>query len=351
MLERKIYCSHAIALYQDKTVGLDLEVLTSEAFIDFCYEHFILSRLEKKLLPYLVSAQSKKYFFDQIQLSRIRALKQISVFAMIAKLFNENKLTWLSFKGPVLSYVLFGDATLRTSKDIDIWVSENELSKAHEILLKHGFSLKLESAKLRKQHGHRIFRKDDIYQHDQTAVELELHWHLIPGSSFSDQLIIANTRQIDFYQEKIPVFLPEMEFIYLCGHAGKSHWMRLCWLFDLYDYYKKMNLSEAEIFSIAKKYRLDLYLEHAVDVLTYFFAEFQFESKKNHRLIRRISQRKIQWIESGDSFNRKKNYVEIFREIIEVSLLAKSAKPFIVRVCEIVDRRIRRLRKLWYDDI
>lgn len=327
-----IHAAHAIQLYKEKTNSLDSKILTSKDFIDFCQEHRILSRMEKILLPYFSPGNEKDYFISRITADRTRALKQIAAFNIIAKAFNENNITWLSFKGPVLSYVLFGDATIRSSKDIDIWVPKAELKKAHDVLMKNGFLLKLESDKNKHKIWHTILQKDDTYLHQSTGVELELHWHLIPGSHFTDKLIVNYRKSITFYQENIPIFSEEMEFIYVCAHAGKSHWQRLSWLFDIYDYSQKIAINKDRLLFIAKQHRLNFYLQNSLSVMKYLFQDSTYEPTKTYWLIEKINKKNIKRIATGTSLLGNRPILVKAQELMCEAILARSSKNFMTNI-------------------
>ena len=50
----------------------------------------------------------------------------------ISELFMENNIRSLFLKGPVIALDLYGDVSLRTSKDLDILLSINDLDKVGE---------------------------------------------------------------------------------------------------------------------------------------------------------------------------------------------------------------------------
>ena len=71
--------------------------------------------------------QQNKYTNESIQ--RLQALAQVS--AALA----DNGIRMLSMKGPLLSMELYGDPSLRTSRDLDVMVPEEDLDRAGEILV------------------------------------------------------------------------------------------------------------------------------------------------------------------------------------------------------------------------
>lgn len=57
----------------------------------------------------------------------------------ISKLFAENEIKTLFLKGPALARHLYGDISLRTSKDLDVLVQETDLDKVDALLLASGY--------------------------------------------------------------------------------------------------------------------------------------------------------------------------------------------------------------------
>ena len=57
----------------------------------------------------------------------------------VMKLFEENGVEYISFKGPVLSQLAYGDITLRQYVDLDILIKKEDLRKADNLLKKEFF--------------------------------------------------------------------------------------------------------------------------------------------------------------------------------------------------------------------
>ena len=57
----------------------------------------------------------------------------------VSKLFTENHIPLLFLKGPVIAADIYGDISLRTSKDLDILISITHVEKAEKLLLSLGY--------------------------------------------------------------------------------------------------------------------------------------------------------------------------------------------------------------------
>ena len=172
-MQQNPYALQAIYLYQECTETINSQIVSSQPFIVFCDEHRILSRMEKKILPYLQDKNLRSIFHEKLISNRQRGLMQMSLLLQIAKLFTENQITWLSFKGPILSYELFGDAALRSSKDLDIWVPKQDLFLAKKLLEQLHFKQDPHDLTIKPSKLEQAFKKDIIYHHDLMNIELE----------------------------------------------------------------------------------------------------------------------------------------------------------------------------------
>lgn len=71
----------------------------------------------------------QKYKENTYHMLRLAAEMEI-----VSKIFTENHIRLLFLKGPVIAQDMYGDISLRTSKDLDILVPINDISKAEELL-------------------------------------------------------------------------------------------------------------------------------------------------------------------------------------------------------------------------
>jgi len=156
----------------------------------------------------------------------------------ISKLFAENEVKTLFLKGPALAHHLYGDISLRTSKDLDVLVREKDLDKVDALLLasgyvKDGAPFLLNGTKRKTHHVE--------YVHLQKKIQIEIHWRLhnppVKEPSF-DELWQRKRRSA---LTSSPVFFLGEEdlFLHLVVHGARHGWFRLRWLVDMDKVFQK----------------------------------------------------------------------------------------------------------------
>lgn len=159
----------------------------------------------------------------------------------ISNAFCENNINNLFLKGPVIGADIYGDISLRTSKDLDILIQQNELKKAKDILLNLGYIQEEDKTLLNELQwkGHHI-----NFFHPQKNVYLEIHWRLQrPPSkepSFKD---LWERRRISTLTKYPVYFLGKQDmFLYLVSHGARHGWFRLRWLVDIDKAQRNINI-------------------------------------------------------------------------------------------------------------
>lgn len=199
-----------------------------------------VKKLDKKWVPaFVVQELQMKY-----QKNTFRMLHLCAEMERIAKIFHENNIHSLHLKGPVLAEQLYGDISMRTSKDLDILVPEEEIERIDQLLFSLGYE-KLASPsvlnELKWRHHHFSF------VNNKHRISLEIHWRLtpFPGNepSFEE---LWERRQLSKLSKlpKLPIFYLSNKdlFLYLVSHGARHGWFRLKWLYDINKYLSKIKL-------------------------------------------------------------------------------------------------------------
>lgn len=182
------------------------------------------------------------YFLVSLQeLSKKNAannLAQTALLPKIKKSLNDEQIPFLFLKGIFLSMQLHQSLVERHSKDIDIWVSEDHISKAVYALESAGFklikpSIKLSDNDLKK---YMVNQKDMVFRSvDSVIVEVELHWRLDKNCySFPLDFHDAYSRheQVTINNQIYPTISLIDNFFYLSSHGSSALYGRLKWLLD-----------------------------------------------------------------------------------------------------------------------
>ncbi|OZT11364.1 hypothetical protein CHN50_17430 [Priestia aryabhattai] len=233
-----------IQLVKSKNELKDIDQLQNidwRLFLDLVHHHrcqpiiyLKLKDMPQTIVPLeIIQALQQTYTkntFKMLQLSG--EMEQIS------KIFAENEVKTLFLKGPALAHHLYGDISLRTSKDLDVLVRETDLDKVDALLLASGYvkdgAPSLLNGTKRKTHHVE-------YVHSQKKIQIEIHWRLhnppVKEPSF-DELWQRKSRSA---LTSSPVFFLGEEdlFLHLVVHGARHGWFRLRWLVDMDKVFQK----------------------------------------------------------------------------------------------------------------
>lgn len=171
----------------------------------------------------------------------------------LSRLCADNQVKALFLKGPVIANNLYGDVSLRTSKDLDILVAKQDLDKTNEILLNMGYKKEKVSTILNEEK----WRKHHVtYFHPQKNTEIEIHWRLHPPPikepSFKD---LWNRRRESIFNSSPVYFLGEDDLcLFLVAHGSRHGWFRLRWLKDI-DQIMRQKVDLQGLKVLIKKYK------------------------------------------------------------------------------------------------
>lgn len=178
-----------------------------------------------------------KYTMDS--LNRMKALAQIG------RVFSDAGIPMISMKGPLLAMELYGDPSLRTSRDLDVLVPQANLAQAGELLRSLGYTMEenpFHRTPLRKKYLNLIeLEKHEVYQKGEICVEL--HWKDNFQAEQSFDTLWASREEQMLLGQRIAVMGAADRYPALIIHAAEHGFLRLRWLLDLYELQKKSNFS------------------------------------------------------------------------------------------------------------
>ncbi|MEK4621808.1 MULTISPECIES: nucleotidyltransferase domain-containing protein [Priestia] len=211
--------------------------------------YFKLKMLEEELVP----SKVLQTLYDEYKKNTFKMLHFSKEMEEITKEFTKNGIRILFLKGPILAYELYGDISLRTSKDLDILIPRVDLVKAENILLNLGY-VEEENKNIFNENSRRKHHVE--YFHPQKRIQIEIHWRLhnppLKEPTFED--LWERKRNTSLL--KYPVyFLGEEDlFLHLIVHGARHGWFRLRWLKDI-DQVLKKGVNFKKIDTLLKKYK------------------------------------------------------------------------------------------------
>ncbi|SNS62235.1 Uncharacterised nucleotidyltransferase [Bacillus sp. OK838] len=281
-----------------------------ELFLDLARHHRIypliyskLNMLDEKLIPLYVS----QALYQEYKENTFQMLNLSGEMERVSKLFTENNIRLLFLKGPAIADAIYGDISLRTSKDLDILIPITDLNKAEDLLLNCGYEKEesLNKSNKRKWWSHHV-----SYYHSHKKIEIEIHWRLYrpPANepSFDD---LWNRKRISTLTS-FPVYFFGKEdlFFYLITHGANHGWFRLRWLADIDQIIRKRDITMVNNLLPKNRYR-DILIGQALILTSQLFEtpihEEDLPLAKEKRSRKLAKSAILYIIEMGRVYNKK----------------------------------------------
>jgi hypothetical protein len=150
-------------------------------------------------------------------------------------------ITVIPFKGPALGEMLYGETPLRTCRDLDFLVLENDFERVVEALTTLGYV-----------NGSRMPREDRLaylqsargmdFHHPASAINVDLQTGIAPrhmNLELDLAPLFMRAQRMALGDSTVPVLCAEDQLLLLCLHGGKHGWQRLAWLCDVAQHIHK----------------------------------------------------------------------------------------------------------------
>jgi hypothetical protein len=169
------------------------------------------------------------------QLNSRRALWLTNQLLRIAEKFDENRIAFLAYKGPILSQFLYGDVASRQFGDLDLLVRASDVARALSIIRDLGYrsSLSLSPA---QEKAYLSIGYEYSFDSDFGRNVLEIKWKILPrfyAIPFDMDSLFSRARTVNIGGSNILSLSPDDLFLVLCIHSAKHGWEKLSWLHDI----------------------------------------------------------------------------------------------------------------------
>ncbi len=185
-------------------------------------------------------------------------------WARLQKSFSAQGLSATILKGPQLSQKIYGDVGVRHSKDLDLYVSKEQLNPVCRHLQDNGYELTPICDFVRRRYPDLLETNFDelTFIQPDTGLAVDLHWSFEGIDTFEPYEAcwkhwIRNDREL-------------AEFVYLVWHASKHFWHRLKWLGDLAALADQDQQLFGRASVLASELSLQKNLKDAVTLMAYF---------------------------------------------------------------------------------
>lgn len=191
----------------------------------------------------VISKMAKQQIFDSMKLSR--------ELVKVDQKFSERGIRLLVMKGPILGNELYGDVTKRTSRDLDILVSLEDIDRAMDALSELGYQTGYSNKYTPKQ-LECIYRQGHHFDFwDSEGREIELHWKISETMDITLEDLWENRRECAFAGGKIATLGNVEELMFLIHHGIGHGFHRMKWLIDIVEFIKQERVVLSEIIEYA----------------------------------------------------------------------------------------------------
>jgi hypothetical protein len=217
--------------------------------------------------------------FPEVLEERIKKFEVVKEFLSVYDGLNDEKIGFIPLKGPVLSYRLYGDATVRNYNDIDILVDVRNILRTKAYLEKVGYRIGYISWPETNSLQQRLFRHINhiSMSNPEKGFVIEIHWRLLrtPGISYTgfNDLVKQNLANLSFAGRSFKVLNNELELLYLIIHGGLHFWMRLKWLLDVDTFLKTQEIDWERFAKLANDLKANRMMALCKEIHSEYFTE------------------------------------------------------------------------------
>jgi hypothetical protein len=227
----------------------------------------------------------------------LRTLFLTAELLRITEFLRKRQIPALSYKGPVLAQLAYGNPQLRQFDDLDIVVPQGAMPQVYEAMETLGYEARFARARFLRR------RNDDIpgeyvFLHKINRAIVEFHTEStlrhFPRPPDVDEMFGRST-DVSLNGRAVSTFAQADMLLMLCVHGAKDFWSRLVWVADIAALVEGLAASEwQQLFAKAKKcdaqrmVRLGLLLASAI--FESELSPFISEEIKRDRVAMRVGQ-------------------------------------------------------------
>lgn len=290
-------------------------------FLSLAHSHGIFPLAYKTLKNYIQIPLEIQNTMKHINMNIVKQnMLMTSELLKVTKLLEENSIDVISFKGPALSQMAYGDVISRQYCDLDLLVDKSNFLQVVELLKSKSYSLIDEYILDKIQEKRNIFH--DLTMINDSGVNVELHWRLFSDEymiDFDEIMLLKNLHSIKIQAQNIKTFPNEVNLIYLCIHGAKHNWERIEWLVDIMKFIKYETINKDILFDYIDKTKTQKIVYSTFNLCSSILDMEVEDSFKNKVFIKEI-------IELSKSFEK------IFYDDFDLSISGKEPSKKITKI-------------------
>lgn len=164
----------------------------------------------------------------------MHSLRLTSDLLDVLLLFDLEGIPAVPFKGPALAAELYGDLALRDFSDIDILIQRQDVARAKQTLVAHGYVTDLPADPA--QQAAYLRARYELHFTAQSGTVIEIHQSFLAPFFSVDFDYPETWRRLEqkrFCGTEILALAPGDLLLALCAHGTKHGWSRLIWICDI----------------------------------------------------------------------------------------------------------------------
>lgn len=176
---------------------------------------------------------------------------------------NKLNINYVMLKGVLLGSLLYSGTCFRHCKDIDLWISPDDLDKVVILLQELGYIQTIPDINILLLDKEAYFNKhnDITFFNQNRKVQVELHLKNRFFNLFFPDLLEVETKQVFINGISITTLVDEYHMLYLMLHGTKHGWLRLRWLHDIYMYIKANKVDLIKVYELSKTIKAEAIVE------------------------------------------------------------------------------------------
>lgn len=232
----------------------------TETPIDWKY-FFLLARrhaivpLVYKQLKQHVSPEKLQQFKKHSLENSARNVVLTAELCRLIKLFSDEGIEAVPYKGPILALFAYDDLALRRFVDLDVIVKKQDVARARDLLLADNYALskpltnEQQDLLLRTQHNLQFTK-------DNRRLIVELHWEVAPhlfASTVQSEILWQHLVSFNLNGTTVQTLSADDLLFSLCVHGSRHLWERLGWICDVAELISRGDLNWTALLDRAAK--------------------------------------------------------------------------------------------------
>ena len=190
--------------------------------------YWAVQRHASDIIPKVCLAELKQKNLHVVMQNMYMSAELVRVISLL----QENGIQVLSFKGPALSRLAYGDIALRQYVDLDILIKKQDIVRSVALLTEDGYHPEIT---LPKGVNKAFYNRVNVIGLSKN-IYIEIHWALLSKNyavDWSEESLWRDNDSVSIENAAVFMLSFNNHLLYLCVHGAKHLFERLEWVCDI----------------------------------------------------------------------------------------------------------------------